>query len=392
LPERVRVLRVIARLNMGGPALHVAYLSDGLRDRGYDTTLVAGSLALGEESMAVVAERLGVPIVTIPELHREISPLLDLRAAYRLADLIREVRPQILHTHTAKAGTIGRLAARLLGDAGPPIVVHTFHGHVLRGYFDPVRSTAFRLLERWLARRTTALIAVSPEVRDDLVSLGVAPREKFTVVRLGIELDERVGSDSDGPRADTRRALGIPADRFVVGWIGRMTGVKRTDDVLLAVRALRERGVDTVLCMVGDGPDRDAVERRAHQLGIVRDSLFLGYQEEVASYYAAFDALILPSANEGTPVSAIEALGGGRPVVATRVGGVPDVVRDGIDGFLVEPGDVDAMAERLSALAADPPLRHRMGEAGRASVHERYSVERLLNDVDALYRRLLAAK
>ena len=392
MPERVRVLRVIARLNMGGPALHVAYLSDGLRDRGYDTTLVAGSLALGEESMAVVAERLGVPIVTIPELHREISPLLDLRAAYRLADLIREVRPQILHTHTAKAGTIGRLAARLLGDAGPPIVVHTFHGHVLRGYFDPVRSTAFRLLERWLARRTTALIAVSPEVRDDLVSLGVAPREKFTVVRLGIELDERVGSDSDGPRADTRRALGIPADRFVVGWIGRMTGVKRTDDVLLAVRALRERGVDTVLCMVGDGPDRDAVERRAHQLGIVRDSLFLGYQEEVASYYAAFDALILPSANEGTPVSAIEALGGGRPVVATRVGGVPDVVRDGIDGFLVEPGDVDAMAERLSALAADPPLRHRMGEAGRASVHERYSVERLLNDVDALYRRLLAAK
>jgi glycosyltransferase involved in cell wall biosynthesis len=392
LPERVRVLRVIARLNMGGPALHVAYLSNGLRDRGYDTTLVAGSLALGEESMAGVAERLGVPIVTIPELHREISPLLDLRAAYHLADLIREVRPQILHTHTAKAGTIGRLAARLLGDAGPPIVVHTFHGHVLRGYFDPVRSTAFRLLERWLARRTTALIAVSPEVRDDLVSLGVAPREKFTVVRLGIELDERVGTDSDDLRADTRRALGIAADRFVVGWIGRMTGVKRTDDVLLAVRALRERGVDTVLCMVGDGPDRDAVERRAHQLGIVRDSLFLGYQEEVASYYAAFDALILPSANEGTPVSAIEALAGGRPVVATRVGGVPDVVRDGIDGFLVEPGDVDAMAERLSALAADAPLRHRMGEAGRASVHERYSVERLLDDVDALYRRLLAAR
>jgi glycosyltransferase involved in cell wall biosynthesis len=171
-----------------------------------------------------------------------------------------------------------------------------------------------------------------------------------------------------------------------------MTGVKRTDDVLLAVRALRERGVDTVLCMVGDGPDRDAVERRAHQLGIVRDSLFLGYQEEVASYYAAFDALILPSANEGTPVSAIEALAGGRPVVATRVGGVPDVVRDGIDGFLVEQGDIDAMAERLSVLAADPPLRHRMGEAGRTSVHERYSVERLLNDVDALYRRLLAAK
>src|SRR5437660_2644059 len=204
---------------MGGPALHVAYLSAGLKERGYETTLVAGSLALGEESMSGVAERLGVPIVTVPELHREISPLRDLRSVYHVADLIRELRPQILHTHTAKAGAIGRLAAMLAGDARPPIVVHTFHGHVLRGYFDPVRSTFFRLLERWLARRTTALVAVSPEVRDDLVALGVAPREKFTVVRLGIELDERVGSpDGDAQGAETRRVLGIPADRFVVGW------------------------------------------------------------------------------------------------------------------------------------------------------------------------------
>ncbi len=393
MAEPIRVLRVIARLNMGGPALHVAYLSAGLAERGYDTTLVAGSLALGEESMAGVAAELGVPIVTVPELHREISPLRDLRAVYHLAQLIRELRPQILHTHTAKAGAIGRLAALLAGSARPPIIVHTFHGHVLRGYFDPLRSSLFRLLERWLARRTTALVAVSPEVRDDLVALGIAPRERFTVVRLGIELDKRVGAvDGDTQGRETRRLLGITPDRFVVGWIGRMTGVKRTDDVLLAVRLLREHGVDAVLCMVGDGPDRDALERRAHELGIVRDSLFLGYQDEVAPYYAAFDALILPSANEGTPVSAIEALAGGRPVVATRVGGVPDVVRDGVDGFLVEPGDVDAMADRLARLASDPKLRHRMGEAGRASVHERYSVERLLDDVDRLYRTLLAAK
>src|SRR5436190_2646336 len=372
---------------MGGPALHVAYLSAGLADRGYDTTLVAGSLAVGEESMSGVAEELGVGIVTVPELHREISPLRDLRAVYHLAALIRDLRPQILHTHTAKAGTIGRLAAMLAGAAAPPIVVHTFHGHVLRGYFGPLRSNRFRLLESFLATRTTALVAVSPEVRDDLVALGIAPREKFTVVRLGIELDERVGGHADG--GETRRLLGIAPDRFVVGWIGRMTGVKRTDDVLLAVRRLRDRGVDAVLCMVGDGPDRDVVEVRAHQLGIVRDSLFLGYQEDVARFYAAFDALILPSANEGTPVSAIEALAGGRPVVATDVGGVPDVVRDGVDGFLVEPGDVDAMADRLARLAADADLRRRMGEAGAESVHERYAVERLLDDVDALYRTLL---
>lgn len=389
MAEPIRVLRVIARLNMGGPALHVAYLSAGLKERGYETTLVAGSLALGEESMSGVAERLDVPIVTVPELHREISPLRDFRSVYHVAELIRELRPHILHTHTAKAGAIGRMAAMLAGDAAPPIVVHTFHGHVLRGYFGPLRSGFFRLLERWLARRTTALIAVSPEVRDDLVSLGIAPVEKFSVVRLGIELDSRVGSP-DGNGQEMRRLLGIPPDRFVVGWIGRMTGVKRTDDVLLAVKRLRDRGVDAMLCMVGDGPDRDTVEHRAHELGIVRDSFFLGYQDDVAPFYAAFDALILPSANEGTPVSAIESLAGGRPVVATRVGGVPDVVRDGVDGFLVEPGDVDAMADRLAALAADADLRRRMGEAGRADVHQRYSVERLLDDIDQLYRRLLA--
>jgi glycosyltransferase involved in cell wall biosynthesis len=392
LAEPIRVLRVIARLNMGGPALHVAYLSAGLRARGYETTLVAGSLALGEESMAGVAGELGVPVVTVPELHREISPLRDLRAVYHVADLIRRQRPDILHTHTAKAGAIGRLAAMLAGDARPPIVVHTFHGHVLRGYFDPLRSGFFRLLERSLARRTTALVAVSPEVRDDLVALGVAPREKFTVIRLGIELDERVGSGRNGLGPGTRRVLGVGDGRFVVGWIGRMTGVKRTDDVLLAVRELRERGVDAVLCMVGDGPDRDAVEQRAHDLDIVRHCLFVGYQDEVAPYYAAFDALILPSANEGTPVSAIEALAGGRPVVATRVGGVPDVVRDGIDGFLVEPGDVDAMADRLARLAGDSELRARMGAAGRERVLERYSVERLLDDTDRLYRSLLSSE
>jgi glycosyltransferase involved in cell wall biosynthesis len=388
--EPVRVLRVIARLNMGGPALHVAYLTAGLAERGYKTTLVAGSLARGEDSMAFVADELGIEVERIEELHREISPLRDAVAIVRLARLIRRVRPHILHTHTAKAGAVGRLAALLAGDARPAIVVHTFHGHVLRGYFDPLRTAGFRLLERWLATKTTALVAVSPQVRDDLVSLGVAPRERFVVVRLGIELEQRVAAERDG-RGESRRVLGIGPDRFAVGWIGRMTGVKRTDDVLRAFRRLRDRGVDACLCMIGDGPDRPAVERRAHELGLMRDTLFLGYQEEVAPFYAAFDAMILPSINEGTPVSAIEALAAGRPVVATRVGGVPDVVRDGEDGFLVEPGDVDALADRLARLAAEPELRERLGAAGRARVVPRYSVERLVDDIDLLYRSLLSA-
>ncbi|HEX7143735.1 MAG TPA: glycosyltransferase family 4 protein [Gaiellaceae bacterium] len=386
----MKILRVIARLNMGGPALHVAYLTEGLTKRGYDTTLVSGSLARGEDSMAFVADARGVEVVRIDELGREISPLRDLLATIRLAKLIRRERPQILHTHTAKAGTVGRVAALLAGSRKPPIIVHTFHGHVLRGYFGPLRSLFFRLLERRLAAGTTALIAVSPQVRDDLVALGVAPRERFVVIRLGIELDERVATELNG-RGESRRYLGVPGDRFAVGWIGRMTAVKRTDDVLIAFKRLRDGGVDAVLCMVGDGPDRLQLEQRAHELGVARNTVFLGYQEDVAPFYAAFDALVLPSGNEGTPVSVIEALAAELPVVATRVGGVPDVVRDGEDGFLVEAGATDDLADRLAQLAGDPALRARMGKQGRERVLPRYAVERLVEDIDELYRSLLSA-
>jgi len=388
--EPIRVLRVIARLNMGGPAIHVANLAAGLQSRGYQTTLVAGSLARGEDSMAFLAERLGVSVVSVPEIQREVSALHDVRSALRVAELIRRERPHILHTHTAKAGAIARAAAVLAREARPPVVLHTFHGHVLKGYFGPGRTEFFRQVEQTLARVSDVLVAVSPEVRDELIELGVAPRHKFAVIRLGIPLEERLGDPSADE--DYRRLYGIPEDAFVVGWVGRMTGVKATRAVLEIVRATRDRGVDAALCMVGDGPDRVRLEEIAHELGIARSCYFVGYQEQIAGYYRLFDAFVLPSVNEGTPVSAIEALASGTPVVANRVGGVPDVVRDGVDGFLVEPGDYDAAGERLAQLARDPELRRRLGEAGRARVLERYSVSRLVDDVDRLYRSLLEAK
>ncbi|HVA30646.1 MAG TPA: glycosyltransferase family 4 protein [Gaiellaceae bacterium] len=388
MSEQIRILRVIARLNMGGPALHVAYLTKGLEHRGYTTTLVAGKLSRGEDSMSYVADELGVDVIPLGAMHREVSPLYDPVAVTRLVHEIRRVRPHILHTHTAKAGAVGRAAALVAGDARPPVIVHTYHGHVLRGYFDPVRTQIFRETERALARHTNRLIAVGPEVRDDLVELGVAPPEKFSVIRLGIDLESRILTTDR--RAEFRRLFGIPEERFVVGWIGRMTAIKRVPDILAAFKALRERGVDATLCLVGDGPDREAVEVAASELGIIRDTLFVGYQRDVAPYYAFFDAFLLPSANEGTPVVAIEALAAQRPVVATAVGGVPDVIEEGVDGFLVEVGDVEALAERLERLARDPELRRRMGEAGRARVVPRYRVERLVDDVDALYRELLS--
>jgi glycosyltransferase involved in cell wall biosynthesis len=388
--EPIRILRVIARLNMGGPAIHVANLAAGLETRGYHTTLVAGSLARGEDSMAFLAERLGVSVVSVEELQREVSVLHDARSVLRIAELIRSERPHILHTHTAKAGAIARAAALLAGRARPPVVLHTFHGHVLKGYFDAGRTAFFRHVERTLARSSDVLVAVSPEVRDELVELGVAPYDKFVVIRLGIPLEERLGDSTAD--SDYRPLYGIPPDAFVVGWVGRMTGVKDTGAVLEIVRATRDHGVDAVLCMVGDGPDREGLERLAHELGIARSCYFVGYQPDVAGYYRLFDAFVLPSVNEGTPVSAIESLASGTAVVANRVGGVPDVVRDGVDGFLVEPGDIGGAASKLAELAADPALRTRLGESGRARVLERYSVARLVDDVDRLYHSLLAAK
>ena len=385
--EPVRVLRVIARLNMGGPALHVAYLTKGLESRGYDTTLVAGSLGRGEGSMSFVADELGVEVTPIGQLRRDISPLHDPLSIAQIVRLIRTHRPHILHTHTAKAGTVGRIAAVLAGPARPPILVHTFHGHVLRGYFDPMRTAIFTELERRLARVTTRLVAVSPEVRDDLVELGVAPAEKFSVIRLGIDLDQRI-TEGRGGAAELRGLFGVPPDAFVVGWIGRMTPIKRVPDVLAAFARLRELGIDARLCLVGDGPDRNAIERKAHELGISRQTLFLGYQRDVAPYYGFFDTLLLPSGNEGTPVVAIESLAAGTPVVATDVDGVRDVVGD--DGLLVPVGDVEAIARALERLARDPELRARMGEAGRERVIPRYRVARLVDDVDRLYRELLA--
>ena len=391
VPERstpIRVLRVIARLNVGGPALHVSYLARGLETRGYETTLVAGDVGRGEESMAFVAEREGVDVVRLAGLSRELSPVRDVIATVQLARLIRRLRPDIVHTHTAKAGAVGRAATLLAGGRRPRVVVHTFHGHVLRGYFGTAGSLVFRGIETSLARVTDALIAVSPQVRDELVRLGVAPARKFVVVRLGIELEPRVACDEDP--AAIRARIGVAPDRFVVGWFGRMTAVKRTEDLLDALAALRERGVDALLLLVGDGSDRERLERLAHGRGLARSVLFLGYQEDVARWYAACDAVVLTSANEGTPVTLIEALAARRPVIATRVGGVEDVVEDDASGYLVRPGDTHAIAERLALLAADPDLRRRMGEAGRARVMERYAVGRLVDDIDRLYRDLLA--
>ena len=384
----MRIIHVIARLNVGGAALHVLQLAHEQARRGHDVVVVAGTLAAGEESMEYVADELGVRLLRLPVLQRELSPRADSAAILALRRMIRSRRPDVLHTHTAKAGATGRLAAVGSGRARPRAVVHTYHGHVLSGYFSRRWERVFRWIERGLALTSGRLIAVSDEVRDDLVGFGVAPARRFVVVPYGFDLPAWSKAD-DVARRTIRDELEAGEETFVVGWAGRLTAIKRPLDLIRTLRALGDRNVDTLLVLVGDGEDRADVEALAADLGVADRTRLVGFQKSIRPWYATFDALLLTSANEGTPVVAIEALAASRPVVATRAGGTGAVVRNGESGYLEAIGDTQALADRLAALARDPALRERMGAAGAEDVRARYAVGRMADEVEAIYDRLL---
>jgi glycosyltransferase involved in cell wall biosynthesis len=381
----VKIVHAIARLNVGGAALSVLELAAGQRQDGHDVLVVAGTIPPGEASMEHLTDELDVPYLQLAELQREVSPRQDMAAARALHHLLRERRPDVLHTHTSKAGTTGRVAALLRGRARPGAVVHTYHGHVLSGYFSPRRERVYRLVERALAHATDALVAVSDEVRDDLVRLRVAPREKFVVIPYGFDLDARIDSSS-ATRAAKRAEAGL-ADTFAIGWAGRLTEIKRPRDLIRVLAALP----GATLVLAGDGELRGEVEALARDLGVSDRVRFLGYTRDMGSWYAAFDALLLTSANEGAPVVAIEALAAGVPVVATAAGGTGTVVDDGETGLLAPVGDVDALAAHLRRLRDDDDLRARMGAEGARRMRERFSSARMVDDVERLYRKILGA-
>jgi glycosyltransferase involved in cell wall biosynthesis len=383
----MRIVHVIARLNVGGAALHVLQLAREQEQRGHEVVVVAGTLAAGEESMEYVADELGVHLLKLPVLQRELSVRADSLAIRHLRALIRARRPDVLHTHTAKAGATGRIAALLAGDARPRAVVHTYHGHVLSGYFSRRWEAVFRRVEAVLAHATGTLIAVSDEVRDDLVGFGVARPERFVVVPYGFDLPEW-GAADERARERIRAELGLGDEMFAIGWAGRLTAIKRPLDLVRTLRAVVDTGVDAALVLVGDGELRRECGALARELGVAERTRFAGFQQRVREWYAAVDASLLTSANEGTPVVAIESLAAGRPVVATRAGGTGTVVRDGESGFLLEIGDVEGLARRLVELARDPELRRRLGETGAADVRERFATARMADEIDAVYERL----
>jgi len=381
-----RVLRLFSRLNVGGPSIHVILLTAGLAAKGYTTRLVIGTEAPHEGNLLDLATQKGVACEAMPSLGREIRPFSDARALLALYRLMRSFEPHIVHTHAAKAGLLGRLAARL---AGVPVVVHTYHGHVLRGYFGAAKTALFLRLERLLARSTDVLVAVSPGVKQDLVELGVAPAERFRVVPLGLELAALTGSLPRGGLRDEKR---IPEDAPLIGMVGRLVPIKDVATFLRAAARVKDVTPAARFAVVGDGEERQWLEGESARLGLAEAVTFHGWRRDIPSIYGDLDVVVNTSRNEGTPVALIEALAAGKPVVATRVGGTPDLLQGGAFGRLVEAGDPRAVADAIIGTLQDPAAARARALAGQAHVLREHAAARLVADVDALYRELLLRK
>lgn len=368
-------------MNMGGPAHHVSILSSRLPAERYRTLLVSGRVGPGEQELETAVQPL-----RLERLAPELDPRADAVTLWQLARLVRRRRPDIVHTHTAKAGFVGRLATRL-AVGRRPIVVHTYHGHVLEGYFGRGRTLLYRALETAMGWFSDALVGVSQATVDDLIRLRVAPARKFRVVPLGLDL-ERFTHPTDERRARERAALGVGPDDVVAVFMGRLVPIKRVDLLLDALAASRAAGAPAVLVIVGGGECEAQLREHARSLGVTGAVRFVGYRADVETVLSAGDLAVLSSANEGTPVALIEAAAAGLPLVATDVGGVRDVVAAGT-GELVASGDTAGLAAAIARLAADPARRRACGEVARRHVLARYAAARLVADIDFLYRELL---
>jgi glycosyltransferase involved in cell wall biosynthesis len=379
-------VRVITRLNIGGPAIHTLLLTREMAALEYRTMLVAGSCEPEDGDMRYLLETAD-PVYWVPELSRSVRPWRNLKALWRLWRLLRRERPAIVHTHTAMAGCLGRLAAVL---SGAPIVIHTFHGNSLNEYFSRIQAGVFRRIEQLLARFTDALCVVSPQQARELsAKFHVAPAHKFHVVPLGLELDDYF-------------ALRPPAGTgpLTVGWFGRMVPVKNIALLAATIESALARCPDIRFVIAGDGPDRSALTGLLDRYGGRVE--WLGWQREILPAVARCDVLLQTSRNEGTPVALIQGMAAARPFVSTAVGGVVDMVSSSAEraaggarwyanGVLTE-SHAGTLADVLEALAGNRTLVSRMGLAGRAFASRQYRKETLVGNVDALYRELLNKK
>ena len=395
--RRFSIVRLIARLNVGGPAIQAILMTEAFQKKGYRALLLTGEVPPGEGSMEYLAEERGVQPIKIARLSRKISSISDLKSLWRLIRIFQLERPTVVHTHTAKAGTLGRLAAML---TGVPVRVHTFHGHVFSGYFSPALTQVFLAIERFLARQTDCIVAVSTSQRNELVeTYKIAPAEKIIVIPLGFDLDRflRVREPHGIFRASVRCA---PA-AHLVGWIGRMTAIK--DPALFLESAARIHAAlpSAKFVMVGDGDLRQDCEGRIRQAGLEPKVSLAGWKRDLSPVYADLDLLLLTSITEGTPLALLEAMAAGRCFVSTDVGGVRDLMigpgrkEEGWERFengILVPRDSRRLAEAAQYLLLRPELRREMGSAGKEFVRKVYSSDRLASNLEELYVKLARQK
>lgn len=392
--QPVRVVRIITRLNVGGPSIQAINLSRELRQDGFETCLVHGHLAEGEGDMTTFLPADDLETVYVDDLVRSVSPLQDFRAFVQIYRVLSRWQPEVVHTHQAKAGAVGRLATLLYNwrrrPDRPARLVHTYHGHVFEGYFGAPSTRVFLFIERWLARRTHRLVAISEQVKQDLLhTYSVAREAQVTIIPLGFDLDRLLGVHA-ADRQVARAELQVPGDAIVVTTVGRLTEIKQHTLFLeMAIRLARQSD-RFVFLIVGDGELRSALEVRAAELGIADRTRFLGWRGDLQTIYGATDVFVLTSRNEGTPVALIEAMAAGVASVSTDVGGVRDVITGPDVGCLVPFGNPAALADAVWSLANDSARRGEVGMAARASVRERYHGGRLRRDITILYRELVA--
>jgi glycosyltransferase involved in cell wall biosynthesis len=388
------VVRVITRLNIGGPSIQATRLAGALDRHGFSTTLIHGRLGEGEGDMRYLIEP-GVRAIHLHSLCRPLSPIADARAWWRLYREMKAVRPAIVHTHMAKAGMLGRLAAAAYnltrGRHPRARVIHTYHGHVLEGYFSPLMTRVFISLERMLARISDAIVAISPAIERELRDgFRIGRAQQYRVVPLGFDLGAFAVVD-DPARARARQELRLGADAEVVSTVGRLTAIKQHRLFLDTVAIAARQRPRLVALVAGDGELRADLEQYAAELGIADRVRFLGWRRDLATIYGATDVFLLTSRNEGTPVALIEAMATGVPGVSTDVGGVKDVIVSADVGERIPDGDAAGLAAAIVGYLSDRNRARAAGQRARAAVLDRYSLDRLVADINGLYRDLLAA-
>lgn len=391
-----KVLRIANRFNLGGPSYNVALLTKFLGDP-FETLLIGGAIGENEESSDHILQKYGLEPMIIDEMVREINPKLDVAAYKRLVQLIKDYKPDVVHTHASKAGALGRLAAY---NCGVPVIVHTFHGHVFHSYFGKTKTLFYKKVERYMANRSSAIIAISDQQKHELTNIHkVCEADKTHVIPLGFDLS-RFRENLEGKRIDFRKTYDLKDDEIAIGIIGRLVPIKNHKMFLDALNIVLKNTKQKVKAfIIGDGEESQSIKEYSNQLGFkisTSDSpsqetnlIFTSWIKDVDRAYAGLDIVALTSLNEGTPVSLIEAQATDKPIVSTKVGGVEDVVAEGKTALLCPSGDTPTFAQNLLQLTENEELRHQMSTNGWEHVRERYHYERLVNDMRDLYLELL---